>query len=353
MNSVTSTRRVERSVWTLRDAHERVVAERAVHAALVLRLDLVVELVGDALAQLGEQRLGVHPRRHPLEQRHEQLHVAQVGLDRLGDARVLDLDRDVVALVRRRAVDLADRRGGDRALVERREVLVERAAEVALGDLAHVLEGDLRRAVAQRRQALLELLALALGDEVEVDGGEHLADLHRRALHLPELLDELVGEVERAALVGGGRLVVGAHPVRDVRRRPLHALAAHERAEPGGPGEAALGDLGGLLVVGHGGGADCGHPRGTVAHGDRYHGTAGPRRVQSASDALRRRSRDTCSGSRSRRRPGPAGSTRPPGPSDPRAGPTHPRPARRAPSASGRSSRRRSPRTRPGSGSGT
>ena len=146
----------------LRDPHERVAAERPVHAALVLRLDLVVELVGDALAQLVEQRLRIHPRRHPLEQRHEELDVAHVGVDRLGDARVLDLHRDVVALVRRRAVDLPDRRGRDRPLVERREVLVELPADVALGDLAHVLERDLRRAVAQRGEALLELLAVAL-----------------------------------------------------------------------------------------------------------------------------------------------------------------------------------------------
>ena len=136
-----------------RDPHERVAAEGAVDAALVLRLDLVVELVGDPLAQLGEQRLGVHPRRHPLEQRDEQLHVAHVGLDRLGDPRVLDLDRDVVAVVRRRAVDLPDRRGRDRLLVELGEELGQRPAEVALGDLAHVLEGDLRRVVAQRRRA--------------------------------------------------------------------------------------------------------------------------------------------------------------------------------------------------------
>ena len=89
------------------------------------------------------------------------------------------------------------------------------------------------------------------GNEVEVHGAEDLADLHRRALHLPELLDELVGEIERATLIGGGRLLLRAHAVQRARRRPLDALAAHERAEPGGAGEAALGDLGGLLVVGH------------------------------------------------------------------------------------------------------
>ena len=61
----------------------------------------------------------------------------------------------------------------------------------------HLLERHGRRVVAQRGELLLELLALVLGHEVEVDRREDLADLHRRALHLPELLDELVGHRDR------------------------------------------------------------------------------------------------------------------------------------------------------------
>ena len=44
------------------------------------------------------ERLDVEAGGEPLDQREEHLHVAQVGLDRLGDAGVLDLDRHALAL---------------------------------------------------------------------------------------------------------------------------------------------------------------------------------------------------------------------------------------------------------------
>ena len=115
---MTSTRRLESVGVDRRHEDERVVAVGARDRAVVLRLDLVVELLGDALAQLAVERLDVEPRREPLDQRQQQREVAQVGLDRLGDARVLDLDRDLVAVERDRAVDLADRGGGERLLLE-------------------------------------------------------------------------------------------------------------------------------------------------------------------------------------------------------------------------------------------
>ena len=86
---MTSTRRLESPVWTRRHVGERVAAERALDGAVVLGLDLVVELLGDPLAQLAVERLDVEPGREPLDQRQQQREVAQVGLDRLGDAGVL------------------------------------------------------------------------------------------------------------------------------------------------------------------------------------------------------------------------------------------------------------------------
>ena len=58
------------------------------------------------------------PGRDPLQQPQDHPEVLHVGPHRLGDARVLDLDRDLAAVVQAGAVDLADRRGGDRRLVE-------------------------------------------------------------------------------------------------------------------------------------------------------------------------------------------------------------------------------------------
>jgi hypothetical protein len=63
-------------------------------------------------------------------------------LDRLGDARVLNLHRDFATVTEGRTVDLADRRGRDRLGVEVGEGRGERLAQVALGDLANRLERD-------------------------------------------------------------------------------------------------------------------------------------------------------------------------------------------------------------------
>ena len=94
------------------------VAVGAGDRAVVLRLDLVVELLGDPLPQLAVERLDVEPGREPLDQRQQQREVAQVRVDRLGDARVLQLDRHLVAVEGDRAVDLADRGGRERLLLE-------------------------------------------------------------------------------------------------------------------------------------------------------------------------------------------------------------------------------------------
>ena len=115
---------------------ERVAAVRARDRALVLRLELVVELLGDPLAQLRVDRLDVQAGREPLDERQQQREVAQVGVDRLGDAGVLDLDRDRPPLVRHRAMDLADRGGRERLLLElgehRRRLLPQLLAQQLL-----------------------------------------------------------------------------------------------------------------------------------------------------------------------------------------------------------------------------
>ena len=86
--SETSTRRVESSVSTARDEDVRVVAPVARDAPAVLRLELVVELLGDALAQLVDERLAVEAGAEALDERDERAGGAQVGVDRLHDAGV-------------------------------------------------------------------------------------------------------------------------------------------------------------------------------------------------------------------------------------------------------------------------
>ena len=216
---------------------ERVAAVRARDGALVLGLDLVVELLADALAQLAVQRLDVEAGREPLDQREQQREVAQVGVDRLGDARVLDLDRHRHALARDRAVDLADRRRRERLLLELGEDRGGPLAQLVAQQLLDLAERQRRDVVAQRRERLLERLALLLGQRGEVDRGEHLPDLHGGAAQLAELLDELARE-RRGALAGGRVGALGrADEVGRARADPARRLARDEAAEAGGAGE--------------------------------------------------------------------------------------------------------------------
>ena len=210
---------------------ERMPAVGARDGAVVLRLELVVELLGDPLAQLRVHRLDVQAGREPLDERQQQGEVAQVGVDRLGHAGVLHLDRHVVPFASDRTVHLADRRGGERLLVELREDDRGLVAQLLAQQLRHLLERQRRDVVAQLRERLLEALALVLGQRGEVDRREHLPDLHRRPAHLAELLDELARE-RGGALAGGGVGALGrAHDVRGARADPARGLPGDQAAE--------------------------------------------------------------------------------------------------------------------------
>src|ERR1700709_1393303 len=102
----------------LRHDDERMPGEDPRQRALILRLELVVELLDDALADLFRDRLDIEARRHPLEQAHDHVEVLHVRADGSRGAGILHLDRDVAPVVERRAIDLPDRRRRDRLLVE-------------------------------------------------------------------------------------------------------------------------------------------------------------------------------------------------------------------------------------------
>ena len=77
-----------------RHVDEGVLEVGAGEAALVLGLVLVVELLHHPLAELGGDRLGVEPGGEGAGEPDDRPRVAQVGVERLGDPGVLDLDRD-------------------------------------------------------------------------------------------------------------------------------------------------------------------------------------------------------------------------------------------------------------------
>ena len=103
---------------------------------LVGRFELVVDFVGESDLDLVDHLRRVEPAEALLEERAEHVGVAQVGRDRLADARVLHLDGDgafgTVAIAHDRPMDLADRRGRDRLVVELDEQLVDRTPELGL-----------------------------------------------------------------------------------------------------------------------------------------------------------------------------------------------------------------------------
>ena len=232
------------------DDDERVAAEDARQTALVLGLELVVELLLDARADLGAQRLGVQPGRDRLHEPQDHPEVLHVGAHGGVHPGVLDLDRDVAAVVEASPVDLADRGGGDRHRVEGLEDLVERVVVLLLEDLLHVLEGDLGRRIAQLGELGLELLAELLGDQADVEEGHHLAELHGRALHRPQGGDDLLGGLELALgqrLLG---LVVAARQVRGARPGLAHRLPGGQPPDGGRPPQARRRDRL-LLASGH------------------------------------------------------------------------------------------------------
>ena len=113
------------------------VAVEVGEALLVGALDPVVELLGDAFFDLGDHLGRVEAVEAGGQQGAEQVGVAQVGRDRLADAGVLDLHRDCAFAAVGRvapdgAVDLADRRRGDRLGIPLDEQLIGTGAELGL-----------------------------------------------------------------------------------------------------------------------------------------------------------------------------------------------------------------------------
>src|ERR1700722_8587297 len=89
-------------------ANVRVALEQPSEAALMLRLDLVVGLIGDPLAPLAQQRSGVATWREARDDRADEPDRAQVTVDRVADVGLLNLHRDVLAVAGVRAGGLTE-----------------------------------------------------------------------------------------------------------------------------------------------------------------------------------------------------------------------------------------------------
>ena len=201
--------------------------------ALVLRLAQVVQLLADPLAQLLDEGVHVLARGGDPQQAAQQPDVAQVGGDRLGDARVLHLDRDGAAVVGDGAVHLPDGGGRDGPRVPGVEDLIRRAAEFFGHDLRGELGGHRRHAVLERAQHAADRRGEAV---VHVAGD--LADLHQDALHRPEGVGDVFGVPQRqvvAQLLRAARRpsrTAAARSSRTARRRAPRAGRRQPAAHP-------------------------------------------------------------------------------------------------------------------------
>ena len=155
-------------------------------------LEKVVELFGDPVAQLVEQRLDVEPGHQQPEHPPGPAQLVEVTDQRPSGAWVLDLHRDPAAVAPDRLVDLPDGcRGGGR-VVELGEVVPPGLAQVFGQHLMHAASG-------QRRRGLLQLGQRGavrpgdLGRQRRLEDRQRLAELHGAALELAEHPEDLVG----------------------------------------------------------------------------------------------------------------------------------------------------------------
>ncbi len=109
---------------------------------------------------------------HPVEE-------IEIALERRLDARSQHLDSDVTAVGRNGEMDLCDRGGGDRLIVETREQGVDRLAELALDRGARLASRKGRQMVLQPRQVGRDPFAQEIGA-----GRQRLAELDEARAHV-------------------------------------------------------------------------------------------------------------------------------------------------------------------------
>ena len=216
-------------------AHPRVTGVQLGELDDVARLELVVELLAHARPQLVDERLGVEPlEHHRREHRVHHLGGVEVGLDRGADARVLHLHGDIEAARRDRAVDLPDARRRDREVGPVEEDPLRRVPELGRDDARRQRRCHRGGIGLQRGEGGLGLLRQGLEDEAD-----QLAGLHQHALHLAELLGDVLGGADRELLVElRPALGRGAHAAR-LADGEAGRVARRQLPHPGGAAEAA------------------------------------------------------------------------------------------------------------------
>ena len=156
--------------------------------------------------------------------------LVEVADQRLAGPRVLDLDRDLAAVVPHRPVHLADRGGRGRGVVEGRELAAASAGPSSSAQhLVHGRGRHRRRGVLQLGQRRAVRAGQLLGQR-RLEDRHGLAELHGPALELAEHLEELLG---------GAGLDLGGDQLGRAGRRPAcRGRGRYARRSPAGASRA-------------------------------------------------------------------------------------------------------------------
>ena len=196
----------------------------------VSRLDAVVELLADRPREFVDEPARIDEVECPdalLREAGGLVEKREVGLDLPAGLGPLHLDGDRPAVRERGPVDLADRRGGQRLLLELEEEPPQRQVEIFLDHPLHVLERERPDVVLQAAQ---------LADDVRREEirphREQLAELHEGRAEIVEQLAEVAAAlgglaVERDRVLARhevGQLVRGEEVAEPVPDRGLRNL---------------------------------------------------------------------------------------------------------------------------------
>ena len=213
-----------------RDHHVGLGGEQAAELVDIARFVDIVELLAQTFVEFGVDRLGVDFLPHQiagkrLQRAQQQFQVAEVLVDRRVDARVLNLDRDLRAVLQARAMDLAQRGGGEGLGLEARKELFGRLAQFAPNLLRD-------QPVIHRRHARLRGLENIEGRAGQQVGArrEHLNQFHEGAAQLLGALDDppriLEMRIEQLLLVASGLQKRTAQGGPEVARADLRSETA-------------------------------------------------------------------------------------------------------------------------------
>ena len=138
---------------------------------------------------------------HHAREAHQAGEVAQVAVDAVADAGVLDLDRQIAAILGLGAVDLPDGGGGDGADVEFFEPFGKICTPGPCKHLFELRRGHEMRLCLQRAEHCGEFG----GQQITCFQGEKLPHLHRGTAHLRKLTRQALGVCRGEEHVAGRR----------------------------------------------------------------------------------------------------------------------------------------------------